>query len=57
MLQMDDSSSQTFIQRDPLGKLSLNAVVGGATLALIALMAGIGLWLDLRRRRRMRSTT
>lgn len=41
----------------PLGKLSLNAVVGGATLALIALMAGIGLWLDLRRRRRMRSTT
>lgn len=35
----------------PVGKLALNGIVGGATLALIVLMAGIGLWLDIRRRR------
>jgi hypothetical protein len=35
----------------PLGKLALNAVVGGAVVALIGLMALIGLWLDWKRRR------
>lgn len=35
----------------PVGKLALNGIVGGATLALIVLMAGIGLWLDIRRRK------
>lgn len=35
----------------PLGKLTLNAVVGSAVIALIGLMAIIGLWLDLKRRK------
>jgi hypothetical protein len=34
----------------PLGKLTLNMVVGFFVIALIVLMAGIGLWLDWRRR-------
>ena len=34
----------------PLGKLTLNMVVGGAVVALIGLMGLIGLWLDLKRR-------
>ena len=34
----------------PLGKLTLNMVVGGAVIALIILMALFGLWLDLKRR-------
>lgn len=35
----------------PLGKLTLNGVVGVVVSALVLLMAGIGLWLDLRRRK------
>lgn len=35
----------------PLGKLTLNVVVGIAVAALISLMAVIGLWLDLKRRK------
>lgn len=38
----------------PVGKLALNGIVGGAALALVVLMGGIGLWLDFRRRRRAR---
>jgi hypothetical protein len=35
----------------PLGKLTLNMVVGGAVIALIILMALLGLWIDLKRRK------
>lgn len=35
----------------PIGKVGLNAVVGGFMLALIGFMGGIGLWLDRRRKR------
>jgi hypothetical protein len=35
----------------PLGKLTLNIVVGSVVIALILLMAGIGLWLDWRGRK------
>lgn len=35
----------------PLGKLTLNMVVGTLVVALIVMMALIGLWLDLKRRR------
>lgn len=34
----------------PLGKLTLNMVVGGAVIALVILMALLGLWIDLKRR-------
>ena len=34
----------------PLGKLTLNMVVGGAVIALVVLMALLGLWIDLKRR-------
>jgi hypothetical protein len=41
----------------PLGKLTLNMVVGGAVIALIILMALLGLWIDLKRRKaRQRSS-
>jgi hypothetical protein len=35
----------------PLGKLTLNMVVGGAVIALIILLALLGLWIDLKRRK------
>jgi hypothetical protein len=34
----------------PLGKLTLNMVVGGTVIALVILMALLGLWIDLKRR-------
>lgn len=37
----------------PLGRLGQNAVVGGIMLVLILFMAGLGLWMDLARHRRM----
>lgn len=38
----------------PVGKLALNGIVGGVALALVVLMGGIGLWLDIKRRRKLR---
>jgi hypothetical protein len=42
----------------PLGKLTLNMIVGGAVILLVILMALLGLWIDLNRREaRRRAST
>lgn len=41
----------------PLGKLTLNMVVGGVIIAMMILMGIIGLWIDLNRRRTRQRTS